>query len=660
MFKFSLFAVLLFTGITAAQTNDDQAALQKAFSAPTDSARLELIQEFIRQRPASTMLPNAYAMKFQVYYNLGNDSGAYFSVKKYLSLLERSQLPTALNGLAFEFAQRSFFVDSAAVMIDSAIAMHGREEPVLLNTKALIQFRLNRLPEALTLQKKAVALLPANAQIDQRYMTFFVQLGFIQAESGELLVGLQKVVLGNILVPSQSIPTTIIDSILSAKNIPAANVRTIRDSLYREAVATYIRLSTDSAKAKSVMAIALARLKMFPETAIAYAMESYTASRGALIDERSGAAASLGLAYHALGRYADAEPYLTEASQFQSPNGSEVLYALADSKDRLGKKKEAFDVYVTGAVTTRTMSFYSKVNALRSELFPNINLDSLMLVRQASLLRFTPEEYKRPKRELKKDQSERIVLAELFTGSECKPCQASDIAFDYLIERYRANSLAILQYHLHVPAPDPFANEDTEKRSEYYRLNSTPTAVFGGTSVNTSGGSKAAAKNKFLLYSDIIDRHLEAPSNVTIKASSVRTGNVITFKATAQSMLPRPGMKLRIVLAEEAVSYTGANGIEHHKFVVRKMIRSADGIAFPSNGILTVEEKINVKTVQQDLEKYHTKMTAEFAKVGAKINAKKTAIDPKNLVIVAFAQDDYTREVLQAVTVKVIDKVNKK
>ena len=67
---------------------------------------------------------------------------------------------------------------------------------------------------------------------------------------------------------------------------------------------------------------------------------------------------------------------------------------------------------------------------------------------------------------------------------------AADAAFDYLIDRYRTSSLAILEYHQHIPAPDPMANASTDARAEYYGVQSTPTAIFGGTTGITSGGSR--------------------------------------------------------------------------------------------------------------------------------------------------------------------------
>ena len=52
-------------------------------------------------------------------------------------------------------------------------------------------------------------------------------------------------------------------------------------------------------------------------------------------------------------------------------------------------------------------------------------------------------------------RTDRVVLAEVFTGSGCPPCAGADIAFDAAMERYARKDLAVVMYHVHVPRPDP-------------------------------------------------------------------------------------------------------------------------------------------------------------------------------------------------------------
>src|SRR5262249_43741688 len=49
----------------------------------------------------------------------------------------------------------------------------------------------------------------------------------------------------------------------------------------------------------------------------------------------------------------------------------------------------------------------------------------------------------------RKTQSDRAVVLELFTGTQCPPCVAASVAFEALHETYRPTDLVLLQYHLH-------------------------------------------------------------------------------------------------------------------------------------------------------------------------------------------------------------------
>src|SRR5262245_27716729 len=77
----------------------------------------------------------------------------------------------------------------------------------------------------------------------------------------------------------------------------------------------------------------------------------------------------------------------------------------------------------------------------------------------------------------RKAKSDRVVLVELFTGAQCPPCVAADLAFDALAKTYKPTEVVLLEYHLHIPGPDPLTNADSEARQKYYgdAIEGTPT-----------------------------------------------------------------------------------------------------------------------------------------------------------------------------------------
>jgi len=130
---------------------------------------------------------------------------------------------------------------------------------------------------------------------------------------------------------------------------------------------------------------------------------------------------------------------------------------------------------------------------------------------------------------------------------------------------------------------------------------------------------------------------------VSGKADLVKKGAEKIRKAT-----------LHVALVEDMVRYTGSNGIRFHNFVVRKLLRSPTGTVLQKPGTRTVfRESVNVAALGDSLEAYLARFEKDQSKEHAefKFQDKVGRIDPQQLVVVAFVQDDQTKEILQAVVV---------
>jgi len=59
---------------------------------------------------------------------------------------------------------------------------------------------------------------------------------------------------------------------------------------------------------------------------------------------------------------------------------------------------------------------------------------------------------------------------------------AADIAFDGATRAYSSKEAIFLQYHLHVPGPDPLTNAESEARAKYYgeEIEGAPTSLLAG------------------------------------------------------------------------------------------------------------------------------------------------------------------------------------
>jgi hypothetical protein len=262
---------------------------------------------------------------------------------------------------------------------------------------------------------------------------------------------------------------------------------------------------------------------------------------------------------------------------------------------------------------------------------------------------FKPEEFKG-----RKNKSDRAVLVELFTGAECPPCVAADLAFDALQSTYKPAEAVLLEFHMHIPGPDPLTNKDGLSRAEFYgraKIPGTPTIFFNGKKDEGGGGPLQAAKQKYASYREAVDEWLEKPAGAKLQLNATQKGSEIGIKASV-SDLAETGEKvmLRFALTEERVRYPGGNGLTYSHNVVRALPGGAKGVA--------LTKKASEHTASVDLIKLReeiSKYLNEFAKEDEFPNPSRP-LALKNLRVVAFVQNDETGEVLQAAQVDVEEK----
>ena len=254
----------------------------------------------------------------------------------------------------------------------------------------------------------------------------------------------------------------------------------------------------------------------------------------------------------------------------------------------------------------------------------------------------------------RKSKSERAVFMELFTGATCPPCVAADLAFDVLQKTYKANELVLIQYHVHIPGPDPLTNPDTEARWAYYRkqVGGVPASLFNGQPKPGGGGPAAFAEKKYEQYRGVIEPLLEEDANVKLTLSAKRNGDKIDIHAKV-SGLNEPGTdkKLRILLAEETVRYVGSNQIRLHHNVVRAFPGGVEGMAL-TEAAAKQNVSISIGDLRGRLDKYLT----DFETKGRTFANPARPMALERLRVIAFVQDDVTHDILQAVQVQVDDK----
>ncbi|MFO0953751.1 MAG: hypothetical protein U0835_21865 [Isosphaeraceae bacterium] len=255
---------------------------------------------------------------------------------------------------------------------------------------------------------------------------------------------------------------------------------------------------------------------------------------------------------------------------------------------------------------------------------------------------FKPDTFER-----KGGKGGRAVVMEIFTGAECPPCVAADVGFDALLKTYKPTEFIGLQYHLHIPGPDPLTNADTVARQKYYgtEVRGTPSTFFDGKSEAGGGGGMANAQAKYQQYRGLIDPELEKAPQADVSVTATRTDDElkITANASATGAGDKAKPKLRLVLVEESVRYPGGNKLRFHHNVVRALPGGAEGKAL-ENG----KGKVEVTLKLSDLRKAQASYLADSGKA---FPNPLPPVDLDDLAVVAFVQDDADHSVWNGVQV---------
>ena len=255
----------------------------------------------------------------------------------------------------------------------------------------------------------------------------------------------------------------------------------------------------------------------------------------------------------------------------------------------------------------------------------------------------------------KEKGANRVAVMELFTGAQCPPCVAADTAFDALVKAYKPTDLVLVQYHIHIPGPDPMTNPDTQARWNYYTklfpydreegtgMGGVPSSLFNGKVAAGGGGGMGNAESKYNQYAKVIDPLLDETTPVKVGGRASRSGDAVKIAVEVSGLESTEDLRLRVLLVEETVKFAGGNGIRFHHHVVRAMPGGADGVAVKDK-TFKHEVTADVGTIRTGLTKYlddYVAKSGPFPQPGR-------PLDLKELAVIALVQNDKTGEIVQA------------
>ena len=218
--------------------------------------------------------------------------------------------------------------------------------------------------------------------------------------------------------------------------------------------------------------------------------------------------------------------------------------------------------------------------------------------------------------------------------------------------RSKPTDVILLQYHMHIPGPDPLTNPMTVARWDYYveefpsEIRGTPSTLFNGKPKAGGGGGMMNSEGKYTQYSEIIKPLLEKTTDVKVVGKAARNADKIDIAVEVDGADGKD-MKLRLLVVEESVKYLGGNGLRFHHQVVRAMPDGAAGVVV-NDKTFKHTAAVNLADVRTGLTKY----LDEFAENRPFPKADRP-MDMKTLRVVALVQNDKTREIVQATLIEV-------
>jgi thiol-disulfide isomerase/thioredoxin len=270
------------------------------------------------------------------------------------------------------------------------------------------------------------------------------------------------------------------------------------------------------------------------------------------------------------------------------------------------------------------------------------SIDGLDAMLDAQYRKLYPNPVKAEEYHDTEKRSDRLVLAEVFTGSGCPPCVGADLAFDAAMERFSRKDLAVVMYHVHVPRPDPMTNPDTMALYKAYDVHGVPSFAIDGKMLGGGGGARDFAGKVYDRIVPPIEKDLELPAEAKLTAHASLSGNSVKVTGSVEGIEDQSeDVKVEVLLVEKQVRYSGENGIRFHPMVLRAM--SAEKADEPFSHTFNLDDVS--AALKKHLDEYEA---AGHRGESFKFIEKKYAINHANLAVVVMVQDAKTRHILQA------------
>ena len=632
------FLLLLPCSLLLAQADLDSYRQARATQAPQQ--RVEALQSFLDQYPNSAYRTGAYSSLFAAYLELGREHEALKAADNYTRLTQgESNLSMAYNNVSYELALKGMGLDTALAYANRAVAYlrsikSGRLNMVL-DTKAYVLYALKRYNEAEKIQEEAIVG-------HEKESDYVLHLALYQEATGQRMKALRTVV-GAMLLGDYGEPLTRFNEWIAGEQPNASKRSALRQKVVMEVLDARSKAAKKDERIseRSKAALVLANTSVKLPTALSWAKQAVRSlGPASSVEDVITYKKNLGAVLFAENKLKEAENALKDVGHLVPVWQTDFWLMTGRLYEKMGKIPEATDAYLTGLLGQQTPELLEAVARLNGSK----DVKEMIQQKKESLVDFEPGHFNGK-------SNGNVVLAELFTGAECGPCQSADFAFDKLAEYYPRSVLAILEYHVHIPGPDPMTTDETFDRYSSYGNTGTPAAYFEGGDRLVGGGPKYVGKNRFEVYKYAIEKHLSSHSSISLKASAVTHGDAVAVEIAVGRIPKGPSLDLHTALVERSIDYTGSNGVSKHLFVVRDLADGAQGMKLTKRGAATYKKEFNIDEIDAERKAYLDNPVGHRSwrlKTGTHWKGRPETLNPSNLAVVVWIQNPKTMEVMQA------------
>lgn len=162
-----------------------------------------------------------------------------------------------------------------------------------------------------------------------------------------------------------------------------------------------------------------------------------------------------------------------------------------------------------------------------------------------------------------------MVVLEIGTGGWCPYCPGAAMAADDFIDD--GYNVAVIENH----NGDPYANDTSNNRNDYYGISGYPTGFFDGVLSHVGGSNSSSIIGSYLpLYNQ--RNAIKTPLNLHIYGEETRENYEITIRVEKLAPLPYENLVAHLAITESDIAYNW-QGQNHFNFVNRMMYPDWNG-----------------------------------------------------------------------------------